>query len=88
MLGSCRMCSLSAARFGPGDLLVACTDGITEAMDAVGTEFSRQRLAELAREVRDRTPEAVMSAVLREVETHSLDGMYEDDRILMVMKAV
>jgi sigma-B regulation protein RsbU (phosphoserine phosphatase) len=82
------MCSLSAARFGPGDLLVACADGITEAMDAVGTEFSRQRLAELVREVRDRTPEAVMRAVLREVKTHSLDGMYEDDRILMVMKAL
>jgi sigma-B regulation protein RsbU (phosphoserine phosphatase) len=72
---------------GPGDLLVACTDGITEAMDPVGTEFSRQRLAELVTAVRDRTPEAIMRAVLAEVETHSRDGMYEDDRILMVMKA-
>jgi sigma-B regulation protein RsbU (phosphoserine phosphatase) len=72
---------------GPGDLLVACTDGITEAMDTVGTEFSRQRLAELVTGVRGRTPEEIMSAVLAEVETHSRDGMYEDDRILMVMKA-
>jgi sigma-B regulation protein RsbU (phosphoserine phosphatase) len=77
-----------AVAFGPGDLLVACTDGITEAMDPVGTEFSRQRLAELVRGVRDCTPEAIMRAVLREVETHSRDGMYEDDRILMVMKAL
>jgi sigma-B regulation protein RsbU (phosphoserine phosphatase) len=74
--------------FGPGDLLVACTDGITEAMDPVGTEFSRQRLAELVRGVRERTPDEIMRAVLRDVEAHSRDGIYEDDRILMVMKAL
>jgi sigma-B regulation protein RsbU (phosphoserine phosphatase) len=71
----------------PGDLMVACTDGITEAMDSVGTEFSRQRLAELVVGVRERAPEQIMRAVLSEVETHSRNGMYEDDRILMVMKA-
>jgi sigma-B regulation protein RsbU (phosphoserine phosphatase) len=77
-----------AVELGPGDLLVACTDGITEAMDPLGTEFSRQRLAELVRGVRDRTPEAILRAALQEVEAHSRDGVYEDDRILMVMKAV
>jgi sigma-B regulation protein RsbU (phosphoserine phosphatase) len=70
-----------------GDLLVACTDGITEAMDSAGTEFSRTRLAELVIGVRERSPEEIMRAVLAEVETHSRDGIYEDDRILMVMKA-
>jgi phosphoserine phosphatase RsbU/P len=73
---------------GAGDILVACTDGITEAMDAAGTEFSRQRLAELVAGVRDRTPEEIMRVVLAEVETHARDGMYEDDRILMITKAV
>ena len=73
--------------FGPGDILVACTDGITEAMDSVGTEFSRQRLAELITPIRQLTPEAIMRAVLDEVDKHSRGGMYEDDRILMVMKA-
>jgi len=72
---------------GAGDLLVACTDGITEAMDSVGNEFSRQRMAELVTGLRQRSPEEIMRAVLAEVETHSLNGMYEDDRILMVMKA-
>jgi serine phosphatase RsbU (regulator of sigma subunit) len=56
-------------------------------MDTVGTEFSRQRLAELVTRVRERGPEEIMRAVLAEVETHSLNGMYEDDRILLVMKA-
>jgi sigma-B regulation protein RsbU (phosphoserine phosphatase) len=72
---------------GAGDLLVACTDGITEAMDSVGNEFSRQRMAELVTGVRQRSPEEIIRAVITEVETHSRNGMYEDDRILMVMKA-
>jgi phosphoserine phosphatase RsbU/P len=72
---------------GPGDLLVACTDGITESMDADGTEFSKQRLAQLVSSMREDGPEEIMRKVLAEVETHSRDGMYEDDRILMVMKA-
>jgi sigma-B regulation protein RsbU (phosphoserine phosphatase) len=75
-----------AVTLAPGDLMVACTDGITEAMDSVGTEFSRQRMADLVVGVRERGPEEIMRAVLAEVETHSRNGMYEDDRILMVMK--
>src|SRR5580692_9773698 len=73
---------VNAGHVAPGDLMVACTDGITEAMDSVGTEFSRQRLAELVVGVRERAPEQIMRAVLSEVETHSRNGMYEVDRIL------
>ena len=71
----------------PGDLLVACTDGITEAMDAAGTEFSRTRLVESVARLRQRRPEEIMQAVLGEVEKHSRGGVYEDDRILLVMRA-
>jgi phosphoserine phosphatase RsbU/P len=71
-----------------GDLLVACTDGITEAMDAVGTEFGRLRLVALVSGLRHDAPERIMQAVLGEVEKHSRGGTYEDDRILLVMKAL
>jgi serine phosphatase RsbU (regulator of sigma subunit) len=74
--------------FAPGDTLVACTDGITEAMDATGAEFSRHRLAELVSPLRNLSPEVILRAVLDEVDRHSRGGIYEDDRILMVMKAV
>ena len=73
---------------GPGDLLVACTDGITEAMDAAGNEFGRPRLAALVKENRTRKPEEILRLVIDEVEKHSRGGMYEDDRILLLMKAV
>jgi len=57
-------------------------------MDSVGTEFSRQRVAELVSGLRERNPEEIMRGVLGDVEKHSRNGMYEDDRILMVMKAL
>ncbi len=72
----------------PGDLLVACTDGITEAMDAVGVEFSRTRLADLVSNLRAGAPEEIISAVLAEVDRHSRGGIHEDDRILLVMKSL
>ena len=69
------------------DLLVACTDGITEAMDAAGTEFGRPRLADLVVQLRALAPQEILNEVLEVVNAHSRDGVYEDDRILMVLKA-
>jgi sigma-B regulation protein RsbU (phosphoserine phosphatase) len=78
----------STVELEPGDLLVACTDGITEAMDAVGAEFSRTRLADLVSNLRASEPEEILSTVLAEVDKHSRCGTHEDDRILLVMKSV
>ena len=70
------------------DLLVACTDGITEAMDAAGNEFGRPRLVELVSRLRALAPQEIMDGVLEAVNAHSRGGIYEDDRILMVLKAI
>jgi phosphoserine phosphatase RsbU/P len=77
----------AVVELSPGDLLVACTDGITEAMDPAGNEFGKPRLAELVKKWRDHTPQEILRTVLDEVERHSRGGIYEDDRILLVMKA-
>jgi sigma-B regulation protein RsbU (phosphoserine phosphatase) len=69
-----------------GDVLVACTDGITEAMDVAGNEFGKPELAASVAAKRERAPQEILRAVLAEVEKHSKGGMYEDDRILLVMK--
>jgi sigma-B regulation protein RsbU (phosphoserine phosphatase) len=73
---------------GPGDLMVACTDGITEAMDSEGNEYGRPRLAETVARESALSAEGVMRKVLGEVEVHARNGMYEDDRILLVMKVL
>jgi sigma-B regulation protein RsbU (phosphoserine phosphatase) len=71
---------------GKGDLLIACTDGITEAMDVDGNEYSRERLAESVMRCRTQEPEEILRCILAEVDQHSLGGVHEDDRILMVLK--
>jgi sigma-B regulation protein RsbU (phosphoserine phosphatase) len=73
---------------GQGDLLVACTDGITEAMDADGNEYGKERLAESARRFRAESPDEVLRRILEEVDDHSRGGIHEDDRVLMVLKVV
>jgi phosphoserine phosphatase RsbU/P len=69
-----------------GDLLIACTDGITEAMDADGVEYGRERLAESVTRCRTEKPEEILRCILAEVDQHSLGGVHEDDRVLMVLK--
>jgi phosphoserine phosphatase RsbU/P len=70
----------------PGDLLVACTDGITEAMNADGDEFGKPRLAESVSKCRTLPPNEILRRILEEVDAHSRNGTHEDDRILLVMR--
>lgn len=42
-------CPIEEIQLHPGDLLVICTDGVTEAPDAQGDEFGADRLADLLR---------------------------------------
>src|SRR5262249_2574251 len=72
----------------PGDLLVACTDGITEAMDANGDEYGKPRLADAVAKFRDQVPGEILRRILEEVDTYSQGGIHEDDRILLVLKVV
>jgi sigma-B regulation protein RsbU (phosphoserine phosphatase) len=71
---------------GKDDLLIACTDGITEAMDAEGNEYTRERLADSVTKCRMQKPDEILRCILEEVDLHSRGGMHEDDRVLMVMK--
>jgi serine phosphatase RsbU (regulator of sigma subunit) len=71
---------------GKDDLLIACTDGITEAMDADGNEYSRERLAESVAKCRTQKPEEILRCILAEVDLHSRGGIHEDDRVLLVLK--
>jgi sigma-B regulation protein RsbU (phosphoserine phosphatase) len=75
-----------SAELRSGDLLVACTDGITEAMDAAGNEYGRERLADSVTKRRAASPAEILRQVLEEVEAHSRGGIHEDDRILLVLK--
>jgi len=81
---ACYECGTVA--LGPGDLLIACTDGITEAMDADGNEYGHERLAASVTKCRTQKPEQILRCILDEVDLHSRGGVHEDDRILMVLR--
>lgn len=54
----------------PGDLLVAYTDGVTEAMDPAGAEFTEAGLETVVRQAAAGGPQAVIDSVLAAVAAH------------------
>src|SRR5437899_371864 len=69
-----------------GDILVCCTDGITEIADEHGHEYGSLRLAERVRRNREKPAQAIVDAVLTDVAGYSTASMNVDDKVLMVMK--
>ncbi len=75
-------------RLEPGDIVVACTDGITEAMDRDGEEFGQERLVQLVAKERALPAAELVQSVLTEVDLFSRGGTHEDDRVILIMKVV
>jgi sigma-B regulation protein RsbU (phosphoserine phosphatase) len=70
-------------RLTPGDRLVLYTDGITEGRNTGGDEFGEDRLAASAVAHRALGADAMLAAILRDVESFN-GGVYEDDATLIV----
>jgi sigma-B regulation protein RsbU (phosphoserine phosphatase) len=75
-------------RLEPGDIFVACTDGITEAMNAQDDEFGSQRLIEMVARERALPAAEIVQSVLTEVDHFSRGGTHEDDRVILIMKVL
>jgi sigma-B regulation protein RsbU (phosphoserine phosphatase) len=72
--------------FAPGDVLVMYTDGLTEAPNEDGKEFSGARLADVARHVHARTPREINDAILENVQRFTDDIPQRDDFTLVTVK--
>jgi phosphoserine phosphatase RsbU/P len=70
----------------PGDIVVACTDGITEADNAAEEEFGSQRLVDMVAQERTQSADAIVQSVLTEVDEFSRGGTHEDDRVIMILR--
>src|SRR5580692_377839 len=75
-------------RLNRGDIVVACTDGITEAMDKESEEFGQPRLVELCVRERAKPAQEIVDIVLKEVDLFSRGGTHKDDRVIMILKVV
>jgi phosphoserine phosphatase RsbU/P len=75
-------------RLEKGDVFIACTDGITEAMDRNGEEYGLERLIEAVRKNRQLHTQEIIDRVNSEVDDFSRGGIHEDDKVLLVLKVL
>ena len=71
----------------PGDILVAGTDGISEALNSQGEFFGHERFLETIAANADHSAEAICDAVLTSVIMFTQDAARTDDITLIVVKA-
>jgi predicted permease len=70
----------------PGDVLVAFTDGVTEAMNASEEEFGEERLKELLRGIVDLPVNEISAAISQALKNWIKDAAQYDDLTFVVMK--
>lgn len=75
------------APFGPGDVFLGYTDGILEAADASGRMFGEANVRTLLRDATGLDGTTLCDRLLRMVESHSGQTVFEDDVCLVVIEA-
>lgn len=69
---------------GPGDALVFCTDGITEARNAAGEMFADEALPTLLLESADADAQHIADRVVAEALAHAAGSVHDDVAVLVV----
>ncbi len=69
---------VARAPFGPGDLLVACTDGVIEARDAQGEEFGLEGVLDVLRRLRTWSPDEAVAECHQAVRRFAVDSRRDD----------
>lgn len=72
--------------FAPGDTLVLYTDGVTEAPNEEGKEFSGARLVDVVRARRDRPAREINDAILAAVQQFTGETAQRDDFTLVTVR--
>jgi serine phosphatase RsbU (regulator of sigma subunit) len=77
-----------AIAVAPGDLVVLCTDGIVEAMDAADQAFGLARLQEIIARHADKPVSEIVHEVGRAVERHYVGESPPDDLTILAARRV
>ena len=70
----------------PGDVLVVCSDGVTEARDVKGEEFGRDRLLEAVASCHGQKADAVLERLLSAVSRFSAGAPQADDITVLALR--
>jgi len=72
----------------PGDILVAFTDGITEAMDPAEAEFGEEQLINTVKAYADLRSTEILARIMQAADAFTSGAKQHDDMTLIVMVAV
>jgi serine phosphatase RsbU (regulator of sigma subunit) len=72
--------------FAPGDVLVAYTDGLTEAFDKQGQQFGEERLHETVCDHKKKSARKLLDSIERHLHSFIGGASQSDDITLLVMK--
>jgi serine phosphatase RsbU (regulator of sigma subunit) len=70
----------------PGDLIVLFSDGVTEAMNPAGDEFTDDRLLACVKAHQHQSPDDVMNALLADVKAFCADAPQTDDVTVVMVR--
>jgi len=70
----------------PGDLLVTFSDGVTEALNTAGDEFTDDRLLASISAHRSGTPQSIVDGVLADLRAFTGDATQSDDITLVIVQ--
>jgi phosphoserine phosphatase RsbU/P len=73
-------------QLSPGDLLVAFSDGITEALNSAGKEFGEHRLLKCIKTHRELEPKDLLEHIFETVHQFSGDSTPYDDLTALVLR--
>jgi phosphoserine phosphatase RsbU/P len=76
-------CSVAECRLLSNDLLALYTDGVTESINSAGEEFGEQRLIDALRRNRTLPPQALVEALVSEVQRFSPKEQYDDITLII-----
>jgi len=70
----------------PGDLVVVCSDGVTEARNVANDEFGRDRMLSAVKSMHGAKPDAVLDALLSAVNQFARGAPQADDITVLVFR--
>lgn len=77
-----------SVRMEKGDILFMYTDGISEAMNREGVDFTEENMLEVVRRSTSRSSQKIIDAVVHAVSEHVQGHEQSDDMTLVVLKMV
>jgi sigma-B regulation protein RsbU (phosphoserine phosphatase) len=70
-------------QLNPGDVIIAFSDGVTEAMNEAGDEFTDDRLIASLAANRGRSPQELIDGVIKDVRTFCAEATQSDDLTIL-----